>query len=238
MRDMITHARSVDLENNPFLTPLDITVNDRAATREVLFEQLRMKGISVMERSAWHARPAKSGMEQDWDYTMIAIHHAGRSYACAAGASQISTIQNSHHEKGFNDIAYHFGIDCTGAVFEGRDIRLKGSHVRNYNTGVIGIVLMEDLTTPEEGSDLVASARQFMEHLGFNTQNAIPDEQKKTVLALATILMDLFSITVLGAHREFPQQLGDGKICPGNHGLEHVQLLRGLLGLAPPPGEQ
>jgi hypothetical protein len=234
MRDMITRTTSVELKNNQFPTPLEITVNDRAATREALFEQLRAKGVSVVERSAWQAKPAKSGMEQDWDYTMIAIHHAGRSYACSEGASQITAIQSSHHGKGFDDIAYHFGIDCTGILYEGRDIRFKGSHVRAYNTGVIGIVLMEDLTTPEEGSDLVANARQLMEHLGFNTQNAISDPQKNSLLALITALVDLFSIIILGAHREFPHQLGDGKICPGNYGLEQVKQLRTQLGLAPP----
>jgi hypothetical protein len=65
MRDMITRTTSVELKNNQFPMPLEITVNDRAATREALFEQLRAKGVSVVERSAWQAKPAKSGMEQD-----------------------------------------------------------------------------------------------------------------------------------------------------------------------------
>jgi hypothetical protein len=60
---------------------------------------------------------------------------------------------------GFDDIGYHFGIDCQGNIYEGRDVRLKGSSVHNFNTGVIGIVLLNNLTTAEEGADALALGR-------------------------------------------------------------------------------
>ncbi|MFD2883261.1 hypothetical protein ACFS4T_11925 [Pseudomonas lini] len=52
-------------------------------------------------------------MVDDWDYSMIALHHAGRSVGCGAGAGQMRAIQSEHQTK-FDDIGYHYGIDCMG----------------------------------------------------------------------------------------------------------------------------
>ncbi|MGY2293265.1 peptidoglycan recognition protein family protein [Pseudomonas sp. SDO528_S397] len=119
-------------------------------------------------------------MVDDWDYSMIALHHAGRSVGCGAGAGQMRAIQSEHQAK-FDDIGYRYGIDCTGKVFEGRDIRFKGSSVHNYNTGVIGIVLLENLTTAEEGGDMVAFARQALESISGNMDQKISAIQIDTL---------------------------------------------------------
>lgn len=166
---------------------------------------------------------------------MIAIHHAGRSYACADGGSQVAGIQSTHMAKNYSDIAYHFGIDCNGTLFEARDIRLKGGHLLNYNSGVIRIVLLEDLSSSDEANDVIAGARQFMERMGFNTQNRVPNAQRDSLVAVVDVLIDIFKISVLGGHREFPKQLGEGKICPGNIGLELVENLRIHFKLIAPP---
>lgn len=102
---------------------------------------------------------------------------------------------------------------------------------------MIGIVLLEDLTTPAEGGDTIAKARTLMENMGFSTQNVIPDAQIKSLTTFIAVLKDLFLINTLGGHREFPMQLGEGKICPGNIGLKLVQQLRSKLNLTAPPKE-
>ena len=100
--------------------------------------------------------------------------HAGRSYECSSGSEQMLETQEMQMDEGYDDIGYHFGIDCSGVIYEGRDIRLKGSNVRNYNTGVIGIVLLNNLTTAEEGDDLVAFGRETLESWGHNTTKHYP----------------------------------------------------------------
>lgn len=108
-----------------------------------------------MERSDWAAHKNRSErMTNDWDYSMIAIHHAGRSFSCGPAALQLQEIQDMQMGKSVapsDDIGYHYARDCFGNIFEGRDIRFKGENLHNYNTGVIGILLMENLTDPEEG---------------------------------------------------------------------------------------
>ncbi|SAL34266.1 hypothetical protein AWB68_01554 [Caballeronia choica] len=106
--------------------------------------------------------------------------------------------------------------------------------MHNYNTGVIGIVLMENLTVPDEGRDGVAMVRKFLDAIGVNKRPQVPEKQKQSLEAFIAILREFFYINTLGGHREFPGQLGEGKICPGNIGLTLVKELRKLTGLSAP----
>jgi hypothetical protein len=211
-------------------------VNDRAATREAISQELRSMGATFIERSFWGALKAKPGMAMDWDYSMIALHHGGRSFACTpGGVKQMLDIQKNHMGKKFDDIGYHFGIACDGTILEGRDIRLQASSVKLFNKGVIGIVLLENLTTAEEGDDLVAKGRETLELFGHNTTNVIAPPQIDALLSLIIVLKSLFVIKRFGGHREFPGQERDGKICPGNVGMDLVKNIRAKTQLLPPP---
>lgn len=203
-----------------------IKVDNRAATRQAIINHVRQNGMNFVER-----------MRDDWDYTSIAIHHAGRSFTCGPAALQMQEIQDMQMGRSTaasEDIGYHYALDCFGNVFEGRDIRFKGENVHNYNTGVIGIVLLENLTTPDEGRDGVAILRKLFDAMGFNGRPQVLEKQKQSLGAFIAILREFFYINTLGGHREFPGQLGEGKICPGNVGLTLVKELRKLTGLSAP----
>ncbi|MFJ7316426.1 N-acetylmuramoyl-L-alanine amidase [Pseudomonas sp. NPDC098747] len=210
---------------------------DRAAAREAIIQKVQSLGHTFTERSGWGAVQGKPNMVEDWDYSMIALHHAGRSSVCTPrGDKQMLDVQAYHMAKGFDDIGYHYGIACDGTVLEGRDIRLRASSVRGFNTGVIGIVLLENLTTAEEGGDVVAKWRETLELYGSNTTNVIPAIQIDALLHLVEALKSVFVIERFGGHREFPGQDKDGKICPGNIGMELVRNIRTQTQLLPPPG--
>ncbi|HEY1999714.1 N-acetylmuramoyl-L-alanine amidase [Paraburkholderia sp.] len=104
--------------------------------------------------------------------------------------------------------------------------------MHNYNTGVIGIVLLENLSAPDEGRDAVAMVRKLLDAIGFTERPKVPAKQKQSLEAFIAILREFFYIDTLGGHREFPGQLGEGKICPGNVGLKLVKELRKLTGLS------
>ena len=219
-------------------TPVLVTINDRGATREALIRKVRELGHQFLERSEWRAKPPETPLEKDWDYSMIALHHAGRSYSCGAGAEQMLSIQEMQQSKeDFSDIGYHFGIDCLGNIYEGRDIRFKGSNVLLFNTHVLGIVLLNNLTTPEEGGGAVAFGRKALGALGYETTNQIPAQQIDATYKLLTALSSFFAIRHFGGHKEFPFQTKDGKICPGNVAMDLVQKLRIKTQLLPPPSE-
>ncbi|MBV1814408.1 peptidoglycan recognition protein family protein [Pseudomonas viridiflava] len=233
-----TQATAQEIKPGERMCPIPIIVNDRAATREAIIKKVRSLSATFVERSAWGALKGKPDMEKDWDYSMIALHHAGRSHSCTPGAAQMLDIQQGHLSQKYDDIGYHYGIDCTGKIFEGRDIRLLGSSVLKFNTGLIGIVLLENLTTPEEGGDWVATGRMALDSLGYSTTNVIPAVQIDALKHLIGALKSVFVIKHFGGHREYPGQASEGKICPGNIGMELVRNLRTQTGLLPPPTSQ
>jgi hypothetical protein len=215
--------------------PLTITVNDRAATRAMIFKRITAAGLPAIERSDWAAHKVTTAFAHDWDYSMIAIHHIGQGNSCGPGALLMKEIQEEHFEQNFGDVGYHYGIDCSGFIFEGRDIRHKGSHIAGFNTGVIGIVLLENLTTVEEGHKIYAAARTAAKALHIHSNPVIPDTQNQALLTLLDILQSVFRITTLGGHLEYPKQKEQGKICPRNVGMELVRVLRSKTNLLPPP---
>jgi hypothetical protein len=166
---------------------------------------------------------------------MIALHHAGRSYSCGVGSEQMLDTQAKQQGKIFDDFSYHFAIDCAGIIYEGRDIRFKGEHLILYNSNAIGIVLLNNLTTEEEGADFIAKARITLNHMGLSTTNELPTPQKSATINLITALKSVFSINFFGGHREFPRQdTKEAKICPRNIGMGFVNVVRATTGLHRP----
>ena len=101
---------------------VSISVNNRAATRQAIINRVNQSGMNFVERSDWAAhkkRPER--MHDDWNYTKIAIHHAGRSFTCGPAALQLQDIQDMQMRRKsapMDDIGYHYALDCFGNVFE------------------------------------------------------------------------------------------------------------------------
>ena len=101
--------------------------------------------IGVIPRSAWtKGSPDASNIDPMLPVKFITIHHDGMSPFTATDfsscASRIELIRNGHRGKGWADIGYHFVIDRSGRVWEGRDIRYQGAHVKDQNEGNLGIL--------------------------------------------------------------------------------------------------
>lgn len=214
-----------------------VTVNDRAATRQAIITAVRRNGFEFIERSGWAAHKNKSDeMIDDWNYTKIAIHHAGRSFSCGPAALQMQEIQNLHMgNRKWSDIGYHYAADCFGNIYEGRDIRFKGAHLDEYNTGVIGIVFLENLSEPEDSHDRAGAILSILKRIGLGRDIVVPSIQKENIKKFIAILRQAFSITTLGGHQEFPKQNSqEARLCPGMHGIKLVKELRSWGGLSQP----
>lgn len=212
--------------------PKVVTVNDKAATRQAIINYLeeRLPIISrnkFLERSDWHAKPPKGQLEEDWNYFGIVFHHQGNSpqHSCAAMYGSMKEVQDMHLSK-YDDIGYHYAVSCTGEVAEGRDIRFKGSHVKNRNTGLIGILLLGDYTEPGE-----AGIEDSWDILYYNRK--VPETQWRSAVVLAHALTTYFNIKKLGGHREFALS-SDDRTCPGNIAMPLIQTLRSSMGLGAP----
>ena len=76
---------------------------------------------------------------------------------------QLWSIQSFHqHGRGWIDIAYHFVIDGTGQIWEGRPVTVIGAHVKDKNDGNVGISLMGDFHPPRNQHPTAAQFRSLV----------------------------------------------------------------------------
>ena len=107
------------------------------------------KGISAVSRSYWHAAaPQASRMTRMGGYDRITVHHEGNATPnydsnATAVACSLRRIQNAHCKTMHaGDIGYHFIIDRQGTIWQGRELRYQGAHVKSNNSNNIGIMCL------------------------------------------------------------------------------------------------
>lgn len=101
---------------------ITVSIDNKAATRQAIFNQLIMANIIVKNRSVWSSRELPNinsdqeleakELEREWDYTKIAIHHAGLSYnSSCPDIEQIKQVEEKHiNSNHWSDIGYHYAI--------------------------------------------------------------------------------------------------------------------------------
>jgi hypothetical protein len=102
----------------------------------------------VLPRSAWaRGVPVPSLMNPMLPVRYVTVHHDGLDLletgtARSAMADRIELYRSGHRGKGWGDIGYHFVIDRSGTVWEGRELAWQGAHVKDRNEGNVGILVM------------------------------------------------------------------------------------------------
>jgi hypothetical protein len=112
-------------------------------------------GPPILPRTAWGARRSRPNLDRMTGVWRITVHHTATRLASNSSreaADAIRTFQRQHQdEKGWADIGYHFVIDPSGRVWEGRPLVWQGAHAGNpeLNTGNIGVALIGDFTVQQ-----------------------------------------------------------------------------------------
>ena len=128
-----------------------------------------MPGLSVMPRSSW----TRSGIAKPNEcYSIngvnrLTVHHDGMPPVALRGqadaARRIESIRSSHvNSRGFADIGYHYIIDPTGRVWEGRPSWKQGAHVKDQNEHNIGILVLGNFDVQRPTPQALASLDQFL----------------------------------------------------------------------------
>ena len=94
----------------------------------------------VRPRDAWGARPGRCTIE-DLAKNQMTVHHTVTPPTSSDGfEARIRQLQAFHMDtRGWCDIGYHFLVTVDGALWEARDVRYIGAHVRNHNEGNLGV---------------------------------------------------------------------------------------------------
>tara|TARA_R110000868_G_scaffold279675_1_gene539733 strand:- start:10056 stop:10709 length:654 start_codon:yes stop_codon:yes gene_type:complete len=109
-------------------------------------------------------------------------------------SSKVEEINRWHKQRGFNRIGYHWVIDRNGEVAKGRAENEVGAHVKDYNTGSIGISLVGGFGSNENDP--------------FEKNFTV--EQDKALRSLINGVKTRTAITKIRGHNEVA-----AKACPG-----------------------
>jgi LysM repeat protein len=162
----------------------------------------KLQQINITTRNQWKAEKADA-MKNSAPYNRITIHHTtdNPKYPKRDNALFARVIQKYHQQsRKWADIGYHFLVAKNGEILEGRLLNKLGAHVKNQNTGNIGIAMLGDFDRDEMTS-----------------------KQKEVLKSLIRALQERYDIPAnqLYGHRD----LGDTN-CPGKNGWTFIQTLK------------
>jgi N-acetyl-anhydromuramyl-L-alanine amidase AmpD len=153
----------------------------------------------------------------------ITVHHSAM-FLVDSGAEaeqQMRRVQREHvQQRGWGDIGYHFLVDRSGRILEGRDLRWQGAHAGddNANRQNIGICLLGNF------------------HPGQERAQRPTQPQIQTLETLLRVLCKSYAIPTrrIYTHVEIHPQGRGATECPGAYLQPVVDVLRRRLASNPP----
>ena len=137
-------------------------------------DRASMGSLAIRPRSAWSPRREdRQNLDRMQRPSKVTIHHSAmyfRSTSPRDAAAQIGKIQREHMKtRGYGDIGYHFLIDPSGRIWEGRQLRWQGAHAHgNNNIGNIGVCLLGNFMRQRDGQGPTKEQVRSMERLVVN----------------------------------------------------------------------
>jgi N-acetylmuramoyl-L-alanine amidase len=115
----------------------------------------------------------------------------------------VSQIRSWHLNRGWNDIGYHYVIYLDGTVVDGRPLSKTGAHVKNRNSGTIGICYVGGVAKD-----------------GKTPKDTRTKAQKKSLDALIADLQDKYpTIKKISGHNQYAN-----KACPSYDVVQNKKL--------------
>ena len=125
--------------------------------------------VSAVSRNSWAVTPANPAkMKRMGAVKRITIHHEGSAKpnndsTAAQVAATLRLIQSQHHKRmGAGDIGYHFIIDRTGTIWQGRDWAYQGAHTSGANANNIGVMLLGNFEIQKPTSAQIGSLNSLV----------------------------------------------------------------------------
>ena len=155
-----TPPRIVAVSRPPVAAPMTPT---RAAS---------VAGLGIIPRSHWtRFGPQATQLNPMNGVLRITVHHEGSTPVTFsdpdATAARLESIRAAHtRDRNWADIGYHYIVDRAGRVWQGRDIRFQGAHVKNNNEHNLGILVLgnfdQQAPTDDQVRGLVTTLRTMM----------------------------------------------------------------------------
>ncbi len=133
--------------------------------------QQHAAALQVVPRSAWSRRtPVFSRINPMGSIGRMTVHHEGWEVVNFTDANttveRLRKIENYHIESlKWGDVGYHFIIDRSGRVWEGRPLQYQGAHVKNNNEHNIGVMVLGNFDQQYPSAAQTASLRGTLSSL-------------------------------------------------------------------------
>ena len=123
--------------------------------------------VRVIPRARWAGGGPRLDRINPMGYVnRITVHHEGWTPVwfddAASSAKRIESIRNSHQQRGWADIGYHYVIDRGGRVWEGRNVAYQGAHVRDNNENNVGVMLLGNFDKQAPSQPQVGALQQML----------------------------------------------------------------------------
>lgn len=132
----------------------------------------RLDGIELLSRSEWGAAKPDTPPARMKPPSRITIHHSGGNAAKdldrEAVERTIRAIQTDHiRKRGWSDIGYHFVIDRSGRIWEGRPVAQIGAHAGSQiaNDRNAGVLLLGNFDVQTPAGAQISSLERLLETL-------------------------------------------------------------------------
>lgn len=197
-----------------------------------LYEEAKEEPLNVISRKdRWAAEPKVGGKityddvpEKDLaeHYDDITIHHSWNK----KNYPTMKEIQEEQMKWGYADIAYNFGIDVQGNIYEGRPLTKVQAHTnitKRHERWLIGIVLLSDLDTENlwvnNIFELLAEKIFWDGHFS--------DKTIKSLFQLVMYLHKTYGIDFIKGHDEYLEgEQKKKKWCPWDKWMLLVELVK------------
>ncbi|MEM6552781.1 MAG: N-acetylmuramoyl-L-alanine amidase [Planctomycetota bacterium] len=128
-------------------------------------------GMTMLPRSAWTRQgPAMSEINPMRKVNRITVHHEGWNAVYftdqPSTAARLEQIRKVHtRDRGWADIGYHYIVDRSGRVWQGRELKYQGAHVRDQNEHNIGILVLGNFDKQSPSREQTASLVGLLKRL-------------------------------------------------------------------------
>lgn len=106
-----------------------------------------LDGLTIRRRASWAKLPAVPWrMKASEKVSKLTVHHSGagtnKHVSEERVSQQLNAVLAGHVRLRYGDLGYHFVVDYTGRIWEGRALSYEGAHVAGANAENVGIMVL------------------------------------------------------------------------------------------------
>ncbi|MDX1681496.1 MAG: peptidoglycan recognition family protein [Phycisphaeraceae bacterium] len=131
----------------------------------------RLANLPLISRHQWaKADPIPKRLNVMGGKSRITVHHEGWTPVWfdddKQTAARLDSIRRSHLKRmRAGDIGYHFVIDRGGRIWQGRDLRYQGAHVKNHNEHNIGVMVLGNFDLQRPATVQISTLQKLLSAL-------------------------------------------------------------------------